>query len=554
MIEEILVKSYNVFINRGDYDNAYVALKKLWKDTAGEKEERRRIYELIKDFRGLIAHVDSKEVRDIHKRTYLLTARDIFDDFMIYIEWNRPIAQQYWLPRRKTLKHVADALQSMEDDELDELFLSLPPRVGKTTLVMFFVLWVILRDSEGSNLYCSFSDKPVATFYKGVLEVLGDPYTYGWKDVFPECSIASTNAKDYQININRDKRYASFTARSIEGSLNGSADCRKYEIADDLVEGIETAMNKERLMSLWTKVENNYIPRGVGDKIKHLWIGTRWSLIDPQGLRMDLLLNEPKFKSIRWKAINTPALNDKDESNFDYPFGVGVSTEQYQQRRASFERNGDPASWLAQYCGAPIERSGAIFNPEDLRFFNGILPDGDPDRIFMAIDPSWGGGDFCAGPVCCQYGSDIFVIDTLYSDAAKNITQPLIAEKAERFGVQAITIEATKMTADYAKGVDEKLRDRNLHVNLQTRTSQYTGTGKEQRIFDTAPDIKEHMIFLEAGHRTKEYERFMQNVYSFVMVGKNKHDDAPDSLAMAIKMAFFITPMAEILSRARYGI
>ena len=552
-MEKILIDSYRVFMKRGDYDNAFVAVKKLWGQVEN-RAERDVVYALVKEYRDAVRHVDSKEARELHKRSYLLTARDIFDDFMLYIEWNRPLAQQYWLPRRKKLKKVADALQELEDDELDELFLSMPPRVGKTTLILFFVLWIILRDSERSNLYCSYTQSVVDVFYNGLLEVLRDPITYGWKDVFPGSGIASTNAKDLLLNIDREKRYASFTGRSLYGTLNGACDCRGYEIADDLISGIEEAMNKDRLMSAWSKVENNYLPRGVGDKIKHLWIGTRWSLIDPQGMRMDLLKNEPKFASIRWKAINVPALNDKDESNFDYAFGVGFTTEQYQQRRASFERNNDIASWLAQYCGEPIERDGTVFSPEDLRFYNGVLPDATPDRVFIAIDPAWGGGDFCAGPVCFQFDQDLFVADVVYSDAEKNVTQPLIAEKAEKHEVQAISVEATKMTASYADGVEDELKNRGLRVNVQRSTSHYTGNGKEQRIFDRAPDIRTHMIFLAEGHRSREYELFMQNVYAFSITGRNKHDDAPDSLAMAINMAFFKTPMAEILDRSRYGI
>lgn len=547
----ILGKAFGVFMQRGDYDNAFVAMKKLWGQVTN-REERDIVYKLVREFRDAVRHVDSKEVRELHKRSYLLTGREIFDDFMVYIEWNRPLAQQYWLPRRKKLKRVANYLQMLEDDELDELFLSLPPRVGKTTLVMFFVLWAILRDSERSNLYCSYSDGVVAAFYKGLLEVLNDPYTYAWQDVFPEAKIASTNAKDLLLNIGRDKRYASFTGRSISGSLNGSVDCNHLSIADDMVSGIEEAMNKERLMALWGKVENNYLPRGK-ETAKHLWIGTRWSLIDPQGMRMDLLKNEPKFASVRWKAINVPALNEDDESNFDYACGVGFTTEQYQQRRASFERNNDMASWLAQYGGEPIERDGAVFSPEDLRFYNGVLPDATPDRVFMAVDPAWGGGDFTASGIFNQYGNELYMVDVVYSDAEKTITQPLIASKAEQYGVQAITIEATRMTAAYADGVEDELKARGLRVNVQRSTSHYTGNGKEQRIFDKAPDIRAHMIFLGEGHRSKEYELFMQNVYSFSITGKNKHDDAPDSLAMAINTAFFASPEAVIMDRSRFG-
>ena len=540
--KEKLIKSYNIFMGRADYENAYYAIKMLWDMFKADDD----CLKYIKEYRSIISHVDG--MGDLLKRAYLITARDLFDDFMIYIEWNRPVAQQYWLPRRKKLLFVAKALQDLEDDKLDELFLSMPPRVGKTTLVLFFVLWIILRNSERSNLYCSYTDSVVTVFYKGLLEILGDPITYLWKDVFPECNIASTNAKDLLLNIDREKRYASFTGRSLYGTLNGACDCNGYEIADDLISGIEEAMNKDRLASAWSKVENNYLPRGK-ETAKHLWIGTRWSLVDPQGMRVELLQNEEKFSSVRWKQINVPALDENDESNFDYACEVGFSTEHYHQIRASFERNNDMASWYAQFCGEPIERDGAIFCPEDLRFFNGVLPEADPDRIFMAVDPAWGGGDFVASPVCYQFDHDIYVVDVVYDNRDKKFTQPHIVDIVIRYNVQAVRVEATKMTAEYADGIDDELKSRNHRVNIEKTTKHYTGNGKLQRIFDKAPDIRENMIFLEEGKRSKEYELFMQNVYSFSINGKNKHDDAPDSLAMAVNMALFGGNEVKIMKR-----
>lgn len=540
MVSEKLVEAYKKFMKHGKWEDAYSAIRILYEQDKGEG------YKYVKEYRDCIQSVRGYE--KYHRMSYLLTARDIFDDFMVYIEWERPLNEQYWLPRRKKLKVIADALQSLEDGELDELFLSQPPRTGKTTIVLFFMLWVILRDPERSNLYTSYTDSVVGVFYKGLLEILQDPYTYAWQDVFPERKLVSTNAKDLLLNIDREKRYASFTGRSLYGTLNGACDCNGYEVADDLISGIEEAMNKDRLMSAWSKVENNFLPRAK-EGAKHLWIGTRWSIIDPQGMRIELLQTEEKFKSVRWKQINVPALDENDESNFDYAFGVGFSTEAYQQRRASFEKNNDLPSWLAQYQGEPIERDGAVFRPEDLRFFNGVLPDADPDRIFMAVDPAWGGGDFVAAPICYQFGEDIFIPDVVYDDRDKTVTQPLIVSAAIGHNVASIGVEATKMTAEYADGIDSLLREKNHRVNVMKTTKHYTGNGKAQRIFDKAPDIRERMIFLEAGKRSKAYEKFMQNVYAFSMTGKVKHDDAPDSLAMAINMAFFGDNKIQIVRR-----
>lgn len=50
--------------------------------------------------------------------------------------------------------------------------------------------------------------------------------------------------------------------------------------------------------------------------------------------------------------------------------------------------------------GQPVERDGALLTPESLRYYNGVLPENeDPDRVFMVVDPAWGGGDYTAAPV-----------------------------------------------------------------------------------------------------------------------------------------------------------
>lgn len=488
---------------------------------------------------------------DLYSGTLIYDAPFDFDCFMLALERNRPVKEQFWLPRRKKLMPICQALQDMEDGKLDELFLSQPPRTGKSTEMQMFFLWAMARNSERSNLYCSYTDSVVNVLYNGILEVRNDPVTYAFGDIFPESTVASTNAKDLLINFDRKKRYASFTGRSLYGTLNGACDCNGYLVGDDLISGIEEAMSRDRLRNAWAKVDNNMLPRAK-ENAKIIWIGTRWSLMDPQGIRMGILRNEEKYRNRRWRLLNTPALDENDESNFSYAYGVGFSTEFYQQRRASFERNNDIASWLAQYQGVPIEREGAVFEPDGLRYYNGVLPDGEPDRVFMAVDPAWGGGDFTAGPVCIQYGDDIYVADVVFDSGEKNITQPKIAGLAEKYKVAAIKVEGTRMTAGYGEDIDRILREKGIRVNMVINTSHFTGTGKQQRIFDKAPDIREHMVFLSEGHRSKEYSQAMQNLFSFTVnaKGKNIHDDFPDSLAMAIDFAFFGSPYkAEVFSK-----
>lgn len=504
--------------------------------------------ELRKQVSAAIKHgKDVVRFFELYKKTLLFDAPHSFDAYLLYLEIDRKPQERFYQPRRKVLKRVVDAMQKLADDKLDELFISMPPRIGKTSLLMFFVTWIIGRQSESSNLYSAYSDAITKAFYNGVLEIITDPVTYLWKDVFPNAKIVQTNSQEETINIDRKKRYPSLTCRSLYGTLNGACDCNGFEISDDLIGGIEEALNKDRLVAAWSKVDNNLLPRAK-EKAKILWCGTRWSMVDPTGLRIELLQNDERFKSRRFEIINLPALDESDNSLFDYDYGVGFSSEYYKQRRASFERNNDVASWQAQYMGEPIERDGALFGSGDFRYYNGELPLDEPDRVFMAVDPAFGGGDFVAGPVCFQYGDDIYIHDVVYNNGDKKITQPLLANAVEKHGVKAMQIEANKSTESYADGVRELLSKKGIRINLTTKPAP-SNKAKNQRIFDKAPDIRENMIFRESGKRSKEYSLFMQNVFSFKMFAKNKNDDAPDSLAMAADMVHSPKRKCEVFKR-----
>ena len=515
----------------------------------GEREQQKELTRRIRDeSEKLLKETGDYQYYKIHNQALLIDSRYEFDAFMLYIESERKPEERFYLPRRKQLKRVVDALQKMEDGELDELFLSMPGRVGKTTVVMFFLLWVMGRDTERSNLYSAYSSMIIDAMYNGLLEIINDPTTYKYTDVFPSVHLVSTDGKDTKFNFNRKKRYPTFTGRSLYGTLNGACDCNGYLIADDLLSGIEEALSPDRLATAWGKVDNNLLTRKK-EHAKVIFIGTRWAMQDPIGIRQDLLMNDPKYKDLRFEVIDLPALDENDESNFDYDYGVGFSTKYYHQRRASFERNNDMASWLAQYQCTPIERSGALFEPDGMRYYNGVLPDVEPDRVFMVVDPAWGGGDYVAAPVCFQYGDDIYVHDVVFNNGDKKITIPLLANKIKEHKVAACRVEATKMTEGYKDELNQKLKEMSIRINLTSKPAPRTVGGKNQRIFDKAPEIRDNMVFRESGTRSKEYEMFMQNVFGFKMLGKNKNDDAPDSLAMGIDMAFSSLAKIKIMQR-----
>lgn len=493
--------------------------------------------ELVK--RAVIKNVkQGEEWYDLYRKVLLFRAPYCFEDYLIYLEIDRPPEERFYQPRRKVLKVVVEELQALADDELDELFVSMPPRVGKSTILMFFITWIMGRNGEASNLYSAFSDTITSAMYTGVLEVITDSYTYNWKKVFNNTGIANTDAKRETIDINRKKRYPTLTCRSLYGTLNGACDCSGYLISDDLIGGIEEALNKDRLMNAWSKVTNNLIPR-TKQSAKKIWIGTRWSLIDPAGLRMDFLQNDEEGKKVRFKIINLPALNENDESNFEYDYNVGFNTDRYKELRAQFERNNDMASWLAQYMGEPIERDGALFTPDTMNFYSGVIAD-EPVRNYMTVDVAWGGGDYVSAPVCVETENGDFIPDVVFNNGDKTITRPLIVDCIIKNNVKYVQFEANNGGSEYAEWIERELKQRDYKCTITSKSAP-TNKRKEARIFERAPEIRE-FYYLDNGHRHKEYQLFMNNLYAFKIVGKNKNDDAPDSMAM----------LSEVRGRGKY--
>lgn len=458
-----------------------------------------------------------------------------FDSYFQALEFNRPIEEQFYLPRRNTLiKH--GVIQALEDliinDKLDELFLSMPPRVGKTTLSLFIISWLVGYKSDFANLYVSNGGGVTEPFYQGVLSILSDDYTYCWKKIFPNVKFVKQemcNAKATYLDTGRKKRYHSFTARSIDGALNGACDCNGLLIADDLVTGIQEALSLERLRSLWLKVSTDMLSRPK-EFAKILWIGTRWSVNDPIGIRLE----SAELETRRSKNIVIPALDENGESNFYYLYNVGYSTQFYKAKQRSYEDNDDTASWSAVYQGQPIEREGMLFNPSQLNYYNGILPQGEPTRKFAYVDVGWGGGDYTAMPVIYQYDNDLYCVDFVCDSGNKKITQPKVVEMIKKHNLTSVKFEKNNGGEGYRDDIDRKLREQGLKINLLTglATNQMS---KETKIFEHAPSIRD-IYFLKAELRNEDYRKAMDNLCAFTIRGKNKHDDVPDALAGIIDM------------------
>ena len=554
--DEKNIKEYEKYILRNGIDrsviDAYCEASKII--LCGRKDReyglkvstraKELIFEYIKsitngaDFNWLETQSQkNKQSYDILDKYYdllLYEAPYILDSYILYIEKNRPKKERFYEPRRKTLKQVADKLQELEDGKLDELFIHMPPRTGKSQIITLAMSWHCAKDAEKSNLYVTYKEGLGGAFLTGVMEIWTDP-TYCFSDVFPKVKVADTDSKNHKVDLVRKKKYKTLCGKGLESGLNGEYDAYGWMVLDDILEGIQDVLNPDTLKRKQIIFDNNVMSRKK-EQCKLIHNGTIWSLHDLYSDRLDFLQNNPEAKNIRYDILKIPALDENDESNFDYDYGVGYTTQYYRTLRAKFEENDDMASWYAQYQQEPIERDGAVFNPEHMRFYNGVLPEEEPYRICAACDVALGGEDFLAFAVAYMYeDGSIYIDDVVFDNSEKKITKPKVANMIIDNDVGSAFFEANQGGEGYKDEIEELLKKKGRKINLR---SEYAPTNmrKTQRIWDKAGSIRE-FYFRDVGCRSQEYRKFMTNLYSFTVTGKNKHEDAADCLA---SLAYYI--------------
>lgn len=392
-----------------------------------------------------------------------------------------------------------------------------------TTLALFFLTWLAGRHPEKPILTGSHANSFLSGAYAECLRMMAKDGEYKWSEVFPGLTIIGTNAKDMMIDVGRDKkdgkRFATLEFTSIGAGNAGKVRAEQLLYCDDLVSSIEQALNKEQLDKLWQQYTTDLRQRKIGD-CKELHIATRWSLHDVIG-RLEQMYGE----NGRLKFIVTPALNENDESNFDYPIEAGFTTKFLHDQRDAM----DDASWRALYMGQPIEREGQLYPEDELRrYFE--LPDAEPDAVLAVTDTKDTGKDFCCMPIAYQYGQDYYIEDVVFENYAPEIIDEQLVMKLLKHKVQMCQFESNAAGGRTADKVQEKVK---AQGGITKITKKFTTANKDTKILVNSPFAKEHFLFRDNTviKQEKEYRAFLNALCSYTLAGKNSHDDAPDALA-----------------------
>lgn len=487
----------------------------------------------------------TEDLNELYWETMLFEAPHLFESFLYYMEKNRRPSKRFYQPRRRTLKVVVDDLQDLEDGLLEFYGLSMPPRVGKSTICIFFIAWVIGRHPDSHNAMSGHSGVLAERFYNDAFKLTqNEEYTF--KEIFPDSELVNKSAENKELWYSGTEAFATLTCRGIDGTWTGAVDISSdgYLYVDDMVRDRTESLSPRRLEKRYQDYLNVLVDRK-NDGSKELMVGTRWNVLDPLGRVEAENKGNPKY---RFRKI--PALNEKGESNFQYDYGKGFSTKHYLKLKKRLDKN----EWEAKYQQNPFVREGLLFAADELRTYNGVLPEGD-HRVVAACDVAWGGGDSLSMPIGYEYpNGDVYIPSWVFNKGKKEVTLPIVIGKLMGEEIRQIQFEANNGGDMYRKYVDEKLKEYGYKCSCTDKKAP-GNLEKMSKIIAYSGYIVEHFVFLEEDKRDQEYKDAMDELNMTVQIGNNEHDDAADGLTqLAIALEKDNQASVQILSRRELGI
>lgn len=470
------------------------------------------------------------------------------DNYRVTIMFSANHENPFWLkrkaeiynPKRTVWKRYIKNIEYIGEEECQCIMIDDPCHLyitddyiitHNTTIEKFFLSGVIGWYPKDFNLFYSHSSDITRMFYDGELDIVKNLGEYCWHDIFPNLAVSGENAKMEQFNVGKYKPFPSVQCTSVGSKNAGKVRASKFLLVDDMIGGIEEALNRNILDKLWDKYAVDARQRKIqdtdGNNCKEIHIATRWSVHDVIGRIQKMYEGNDRVKT-----ISVPDIDPKTgKSNFDYEYS-GFTVEFFEDQQLLM----DDVSYRCLYKQEPIEREGLLFPEEKTRRYLN-LPHGAPEIITAQCDTKGKGTDYFVLPVLQKYGEDYYCVDCVCDNTAdyelqyENASNIIVDNQ-----VQECEFERNAGGDRVALEVNKRVEQKGWICNI---TDTPTETNKEARIYQCSSWILQHVIFKDSSLYTPKepYGVMMSLLTRYSVSDKKQLDDVPDVFSnFAIRM------------------
>lgn len=264
---------------------------------------------------------------------------------------------------------------------------------------------------------------------------------------------------------------------------------------------------------------------------QQLIVFTRWHENDLAGkLLREQGVYDPVSNPNGWVVIVYQAIKVGKPTEYDpREEGEALWPERHNLEKLEAVRVRNPHVFESLYQQDPKPLQGLMYE-QGFREYEAI-PFSSKMIKKAYIDTADEGDDYLCALCYVETEEANYVVDVLYTQKPMEYTEPKTAEMLTKNDVRYAIIESNNGGRSFARNVEKQCR---IIKNTKTRFKWFhQGDNKAVRIFSRSADVQNMVYF------PRDWDRMWPDFYNamngYMKVGKNEHDDAPDTVTGSVE-------------------
>lgn len=441
---------------------------------------------------------------------------------------------------------IAAALDDVLAGKIKKLIINIAPRYGKTELaVKNFIAEGLALNPRAKFIHLSYSDDLARDNSMGVQEIMTQPE---YKRLF-EAVPTSPNTKKWYTKEGGGL-YAVSSAGQVTGFGAGLVDeeeteeekqareeqeQEEQENLDEFLSCIEADENfggaiiiddpikpDDALSSLVREKVNNKFDTTIRNRVnsRNTPIIIIMQRLHENDLCGHLIEREPE----EWTVLSLPCIYNDEEGNECALWPFKHTLDELKK-----ERGKNAFVFDTQYMQNPKPLEGLMYENPFKEYE--VIPYCKRMVRKNYTDTADEGKDFLCSINYVETEIGNFVLDILYTQKSMEYTEPKTAEMLTKHNIQEANIESNNGGKGFSRAVESQCR---IMENNKTKFKWFhQSENKNVRIFNHSAAVQNLTYFPKGWNHL--WPEFHKAITTYMKVGKNDHDDAPDALTGTVE-------------------
>jgi predicted phage terminase large subunit-like protein len=392
------------------------------------------------------------------------------------------------------------------------LFISMPPRHGKTRTLTNFIAWVLGNKNSAKFLYTSYNDSTASDTSRYIRDTIQrkstSPASVVYHDIFT-AKLQNDNKAVQKWAL--EGQYFNLIAAGREGSVTGKG-CDMLVI-DDPVKSARDAMSEVESEATWDWFRGTLLSR-VEEGGKLLINHTRWprkDLIERLKTRYAGKKNKPYYELVMKAHLGEQHMLCPDLLTY----------YRYEQMSELM----DDAIFLANYQQEVTDMHGQLYKKFSTYY---VTPTEFEERRGYCDSADKGDNYLCS--IVGKYSNGyLFVEDVVYTQERVEHTEQMVVNQLLLYEVDYYKVESNNGGRGFALAIEDMVSKAGGRTYIDWEVSS---SNKETRIITNSGMVQTRLLFPKDWK--ERWPVFYEHLSGYMRTGKNKFDDAPDCATMAV--------------------